>query len=237
LDCAFSIRYYLGFLGLGQDCDWWLRGIPQDFRVYAPHDRFIAQSTVFLNSMRKKVISLHEKLYNGDIERLRTPERVARLEVERVVALCLDATDLKSVLEVGIGSGLFAEAFVQHGLEVAGVDVNPQMIVAARRFVPKGDFREATAEVLPYPDDSFDLVFFGLVLHESDEQLKVLQEARRVSRHRIRILEWPYQEGEFGPPLAHRLKPTEIADMVKMIDFTHLENIPLTHLVLYRLTV
>jgi len=187
--------------------------------------------------MRKKVISLHKKLYDGDIERLRTPERVARLEVERVVALCLEAAHLKSVLDVGVGSGLFADPFVQHGLEVAGVDVSPEMIVAARRFVPRGDFREATAEVLPYPDDSFDLVFFGLVLHESDEKLKVLQEARRVSRHRICILEWPYQEGEFSPPVVHRLNPTEITDLTRQIGFTHLESIPFAHLVLYRLTV
>lgn len=180
---------------------------------------------------------MHEKLYDGGIDRLRAPERVARLEVECVVDLCLEAADLKSVLDVGVGSGLFSEAFVQHGLEVAGVDVNPEMIVAAKQFVPKGDFRESTAEALLYPDASFDLVFFGLVLHESDEPFKVMQEAWRVSRQRICILEWPDQEGEFGPPLAHRLNPTEIANMARQIGFTHLERIPLTHLVLYRLTV
>jgi ubiquinone/menaquinone biosynthesis C-methylase UbiE len=180
---------------------------------------------------------MHEKLYDGIVERLRAPERVARLEVERVVALCLEAVELKSVLDVGVGSGLFAEAFVRHGLEVAGVDVKPEMIVAAKQFVPKGDFRESTAEVLPYHDASFDLVFFGLLLHESDEPLKVLQEAKRVSRQRICILEWPYQDGEFGPPLAHRLKPTEIADLARQAGFAHLESIPLTHLVLYRLLI
>jgi ubiquinone/menaquinone biosynthesis C-methylase UbiE len=180
---------------------------------------------------------MHEKLYDGGIDRLRAPDRVARLEVERVVALCLEAANLECLLDVGVGSGLFAEAFAQHGLEVAGVDVNPEMIVAAKQFVPKGDFRESTAEALPYPDTSFDIVFFGLLLHESDEPLKVLQEAKRVSRQRICILEWPYHEGEFGPPLAHRLKPTEIADLARQAGFVHLESIPLTHLVLYRLTV
>ncbi len=180
---------------------------------------------------------MHEKLYDGSVDRLRAPERVARLEVDRVVALCLESVDLKSVLDVGVGSGLFAEAFVQHGLEVAGVDVNPEMIVAAKRFVPKGDFRESTAEALPYPNASFDLVFFGLLLHESDEPLKVLQEAGRVSCQRICILEWPYQEEEFGPPLAHRLNLTQIADLAQNAGFAHLESIPLAYLVLYRLTV
>ncbi len=85
---------------------------------------------------------MHEKLYYGGVERLRGPERVARLEVDRVATLSLEGGDLKRVLDVGVGSGLFAEEFSQRGLEVVGVDVNPEMIVAAKRFVPKGDFRE-----------------------------------------------------------------------------------------------
>jgi ubiquinone/menaquinone biosynthesis C-methylase UbiE len=180
---------------------------------------------------------MNEKLYDGTVERLRSPDRVARLEVERVVALCLEDADLKTVLDVGVGSGLFSEAFSKQGLEVSGVDVKPEMITAARQFVPKGDFRESTAEELPYPDASFDLVFFGLVLHESDEPLKVLQEARRVSRQRVCILEWPYQEGEFGPPLAHRLNPTEIANLARQAGYENLESIPLTQLAFYRLSV
>jgi ubiquinone/menaquinone biosynthesis C-methylase UbiE len=178
---------------------------------------------------------MHEKLYDGGIDRLRAPERVARLEVERVVTLSLEDADIRSALDVGVGSGLFAEAFSQHRLEVAGVDVNPEMIVAAKQFVPKGDFRESTAEALPYPNASYDLVFLGLVLHESEEQLKVLQEARRVSRQRVCILEWPYQEGEFGPPLAHRLNPIEVINLAQQAHFTHLETLPLTNVVLYRL--
>ncbi|HSB67612.1 MAG TPA: class I SAM-dependent methyltransferase [Anaerolineales bacterium] len=180
---------------------------------------------------------MHEKIYKGGIERLRAPERVARLEVGKVISLCLEGGDLKSVLDVGVGSGFFSEGFAQHGLVVAGVDVKPEMIVAAKQFVPKGQFHESTAEALPYPDASFDLVFFGLLLHESDEPLKVLQEARRVSRQRICILEWRYQEEEFGPPLEHRLSLAQIADLVQKAGFAHLESIPLTYLVLYRLTI
>ncbi len=180
---------------------------------------------------------MHEKQFDGGIERLRAPERVARLEVERVTSLCLESGDFKTVLDVGIGSGLFAEAFCRRGLEVAGVDINPQMIAAARQYVPQGEFREATAEALPYLDASFDLVFYGLVLHESDELLKVLQEARRVSRQRVCILEWFYREETFGPPLAHRLNPTDIAELSRQVGFTHLESIPLTHLAFYRLVV
>jgi ubiquinone/menaquinone biosynthesis C-methylase UbiE len=179
---------------------------------------------------------MHEKQFDGSIERLRSPERVRRLEVERVAGLCLESGDFKTVLDVGVGSGLFAEAFYRHGLEVAGVDVNPIMLPAARQFVPQGNFHEANAEALPFPDTTFDLVFLGLVLHESDEPLKALQEARRVARKRVCILEWPFRPSEFGPPLAYRLKSEDLAAMAQPAGFTQQENIPLTHLTLYRLS-
>jgi ubiquinone/menaquinone biosynthesis C-methylase UbiE len=176
---------------------------------------------------------MHEKRFDGEIERLRAPERVRRLEVERVVSLCLDEAGLDNMLDIGSGSGLFAEAFSRQGLQVSGVDVNPAMLAAAREFVPLGDFREGIAEALPYPDASFDLVFLGLVLHESDEPLKVLQEARRVCRKRVCTLEWPYRDEEFGPPLAHRLAPTQIKELALQAGFDNMESYTLENLVLY----
>jgi ubiquinone/menaquinone biosynthesis C-methylase UbiE len=180
---------------------------------------------------------MHEKQFDGSIERLRSPERVARLEVEHVAGLCLEAGNFKTVLDVGVGSGLFAEAFYRRGLKVSGVDINPHMLPAAKQFVPRGNFQEASAELLPFPDVTFDLVFMGLVLHESDEPLKALQEARRVVCKRVCILEWPYLQSEFGPPLAHRLNSADITDMAQQAGFTHLENIQLTHLSFYRLSI
>jgi SAM-dependent methyltransferase len=180
---------------------------------------------------------MHEKRFDGDIDRLRTPERVERLEVERVVGICLEDGGFACLLDVGTGSGLFAESFSQHGLQVAGVDVNPEMLVAARRFVPKGDFREGTAETLPYLDGSFDVLFLGLVLHESDDPLQVLQEARRVARKRVCILEWPYRDQTFGPVLAHRLNPEDLTDLFQKSGFRKWKSTDLSDTVLYLLEV
>ncbi len=178
---------------------------------------------------------MHEKRFEGDIDRLRAPERVERLEVERVVDLCLENGKFHSILDIGTGSGLFAEAFSKRGLEVSGVDSNPEMLAAARQFVSKGNFQIGTAEVLSSPDGSFDLVFLGLVLHESDEPLKALTEARRVARQRVGILEWPYQDGAFGPPLAHRLKPEDLANLFQKAGFRKWKVTDLSNTIFYRL--
>jgi SAM-dependent methyltransferase len=178
---------------------------------------------------------MHEKRFEGDISRLRSLERVERLEVERVVDLCLENGQADSFLDVGTGTGLFAEAFAGHGLTVAGVDVNPAMLASARRFVPKGDFRTGTAEALPYPDRSFDLVFLGLVLHESDEPLKTLKEALRVAWKRVGIQEWPYRDQSFGPPLAHRLNPEDLAVLFQKAGFRKWKMTDLADTVLFLL--
>jgi len=167
---------------------------------------------------------------------LRSPERLALLEIERVIDLCLAAFPAKSVLDIGTGTGLFAEGFVARGLRVTGIDVSPAMIEAARRLVPQARFRHASAEAVPFDDEAFDLAFMGLVLHEADDRLQALREVRRVACLGTAVLEWPFRQEEYGPPLAHRLKPGELETLAEDAGFTRIEALPLSHLILFHLT-
>jgi ubiquinone/menaquinone biosynthesis C-methylase UbiE len=178
---------------------------------------------------------MNEKIYNHKIESLRDPERLERLEVDRVVDLSLEGLPIKSMLDMGTGTGVFAESFAKRNCLVAGVDINADMINAAKQFVPTGDFKKGSAEKIPFDDQTFDLAFLGLVLHETDDLLKALAEARRVARKRIAILEWPYENSENGPPLAHRLKPELIQDAVKSFGIKKFMNFKVKERVLYRM--
>jgi ubiquinone/menaquinone biosynthesis C-methylase UbiE len=178
---------------------------------------------------------MHERRFPGSPGMLRSAMRVELLEVGRVVDLCLEAFAAESVLDVGTGTGLFAEAFAGRGLEIAGIDANPVMVEAARRLVPEGRFRHAPAEVIPHGTGTFDLVFMGLVLHETDDRRQALGEARRVARLGVAALEWPYEAEAYGPPLAHRLKPEEVETMAQEAGFGRFDRVPLAHTVLYRL--
>ena len=177
---------------------------------------------------------MHERRFH-DVGRLRTPERIKLLEVEQVVKLILENTNVKNVLDVGTGSGLFAEEFSRHGLEITGIDVNENMLEAARKHLPQGNFKYGLAEDIPLPDDSFDLVFLGVVLHETDDLNKALNEAKRVSKQRVAILEWPYTEGVYGPPLEHRIKPELLDSLIKECGFKEYEKIPLKNIELHLL--
>jgi ubiquinone/menaquinone biosynthesis C-methylase UbiE len=181
------------------------------------------------------VQSANERVYNNGIDRLRSAERRERLEIDRVIQVCSQGGTLASLLDIGTGSGLFAEAFGKAGVEIAGVDINPEMIEAARRHLPGGKFAVASAEKLPFADASFDATFFGVVFHEVDDYAKALQEAFRVSRHSTFVLEWQHKQEESGPPLEHRLKEDFLKELSSSAGYQSFEAIPLTTLILYRL--
>jgi ubiquinone/menaquinone biosynthesis C-methylase UbiE len=186
--------------------------------------------------MRKDGQHDHERRFHGGADRLRAPERVALLETETVTRLCVEGIEAFSVLDIGTGTGIFAEAFTARSLRVTGIDPDPDLLAIARVQVPSAAFREGVAEKLPCDDESFDLVFLGHVLHETDDPVGALVEARRVSRKRVAILEWPYRKEEMGPPLAHRLEPSRIIELANLAGFQKVEKIELQHMDFYRLT-
>jgi ubiquinone/menaquinone biosynthesis C-methylase UbiE len=148
----------------------------------------------------------------------------------------MEGLNAENVLDVGSGTGIFAEAFSLRGLDVAGVDTNVELLNVARSRVPLAQFQEGSAEALPYRDDSFDLVFLGHLLHETDDPLAALKEARRVARGRVMVLEWPYRAEDQGPPLKHRLSPVVVAHLGRHAGFQSIESLTLDHMDLYRLT-
>ena len=175
--------------------------------------------------------------FHGEPERLRSNKRLALLEVDRVVKLSIEGLGLGRMLDVGTGTGIFAEAFLANGFAVVGIDANSAMLEVAKRFVPEAEFMQARAEAIPYGDREFDLSFLGLLLHETDDQVQALREARRVSKSRVVVLEWPYVNDGHEPPLERRLSVARILDIAKRAGLEHVEHQGLSHTDLYRMAV
>ncbi|NQT25376.1 class I SAM-dependent methyltransferase [candidate division KSB1 bacterium] len=181
--------------------------------------------------------STNEKTYVGSIERLRRPERVALIQPETAVAACVKELDIQSVLDVGTGTGLLAEHFVKLGIDVTGVDRNPEYLKEARKLIPAANFQLGNMDQLEFDPDSFDLVFMGQVFHETNHHEKVLADCNRIARKLVCILEWPYQIEENGPPLEHRLQTDDILKWAEQIGFSKIRSINQTHMILYSLEV
>ena len=179
----------------------------------------------------------NERRFRGKPSSLRSNERLALLEVDRVVTLSIEGLELGRILDVGTGTGIFAEAFVAEGFEVTGIDANDVMLEEARRLVPEAEFRQARAEAIPYGDGEFDLSFLGLLLHETDDPVQALREARRVSRSRVVVFEWPSVHDGHNPPLERRLSVERVLDIAKRAGLEHVDHHRLTHTDLYRMAV
>jgi ubiquinone/menaquinone biosynthesis C-methylase UbiE len=158
----------------------------------------------------KPDIDMTEERKCHSLDKLRSPGRLALLETDRVVELSLAGLSPRTMLDIGTGTGLFAEAFTERGLRATGVDEQHIMLTRARQLVAGAKFCRAAAESLPFADEAFDLAFLGHVLHESESPERALLEARRVSRMRVVVLEWPLLRENQGPPLHFRLNPPHV---------------------------
>lgn len=85
------------------------------------------------------------------------------------------------VLDVGCNSGEFMKILRDgKGCDVVGVDISTNALKLARK--KKLKVYNATAEKLPFPDQSFDAVIMREVLVHIHEPVKALKEIRRVLR-------------------------------------------------------
>ena len=88
------------------------------------------------------------------------------------------------VLEVGVGMGADYERWLKAGAIATGIDLTTASLDQARRRCElsglKPDLYEADAEHLPFPDESFDVVYSYGVMHHSPSTEQCLQEAWRV---------------------------------------------------------
>jgi ubiquinone/menaquinone biosynthesis C-methylase UbiE len=181
---------------------------------------------------------MHERRFHREPATLRDPSRLRLLEADRVITLALQGLHRpKTALDVGTGSGIFAEILVHRGLQVSGVDANPEMLSLARSFVPTAVFKEGSAEKLPFEDGAFDLTFMGLLVHETDQPAEALHESHRVTTQRLAVLEWAYRPEPFGPPRGDRLPASKLKSLSGEAGFSIFQVYRLQKLVLYLLDI
>ena len=96
------------------------------------------------------------------------------------------------VLDVGTGQGDMPLAFAERGWNTTGLDINPDVLLVARRKTAAQPLVEIVAgdgRSLPFDDDSFDVAHASLFVHHfaPAEAVAVLVELRRVARRGVVI--------------------------------------------------
>ena len=113
------------------------------------------------------------------------------------------------VLDIACGTGVLARTMLRRvtpGGSVAGVDANPGMLEVAKHVTPDIEWKEATAESLPFADDAFDAVVsqFGLMFFTDREQ--AVREMRRVLKHSGRAAVAVWADLESNPAYAREVE-------------------------------
>lgn len=90
----------------------------------------------------------------------------------------------KKILEIGVGVGTDHLQWARAGAHCYGVDLTEAAIeitsVRLSLYGLKSDLQRVDAEILPYADDTFDLVYSWGVIHHSTDPELIVREIRRV---------------------------------------------------------
>ena len=89
--------------------------------------------------------------------------------------------DAQGVLEVGCGTGAILHELVTPA-SLHGLDINPSSLKECRVHAPKALLVEGNALSLPYPNESFDIVYCHFLLLWVRDPLQALLEMKRVTK-------------------------------------------------------
>jgi ubiquinone/menaquinone biosynthesis C-methylase UbiE len=103
----------------------------------------------------------------------------------------------RELLEIGVGSGIDHLQWARAGAHCHGIDITAEAIEqTSARLAAEGltsDLRLGDAEVLPFPDASFDVVYSWGVIHHADHPQRVIGEVHRVLRPGGRFIGMLYE--------------------------------------------
>lgn len=154
--------------------------------------------------------------------------------IDRLVAI----SDEDRVLEVGCGQGHLTKALAARGVDIVGVDANPQAVEVA----DTGLVRHMYAEQLEFEDDSFDVIVSVHAIEHIPPLEEALAEMARVLAPRGRaVFIYPAEpvQGLFAIPTSiilhgtpfkarkvhcHRLWPAKLRELFEPLGMVEVAN-------------
>ena len=110
------------------------------------------------------------------------PSYVWRAGQERRLDIVRQHVPLENrrILDVGCGIGMYTQAFLQHAPHVYGIEIELERAIEALPHA--AGVAQAAGEAIPFPSDTFDIVFSHEVLEHVADDRQCVREAVRVAR-------------------------------------------------------
>jgi len=93
----------------------------------------------------------------------------------------------RSLLEVGSGTGHFADLWADAGLDATGIDMAPDRVAFSRHCRPTFPVIRGDAVALPFRERTFDIVALITTLEFISSPATALEEAARVARRGLLV--------------------------------------------------
>jgi ubiquinone/menaquinone biosynthesis C-methylase UbiE len=160
------------------------------------------------------------------IEILNNPKRLEIMDIQKVCSHFNLQNDM-TLVDIGTGTGLFAEAFLKilPELRCYALDIKHEMIDWIK------DNRETykTGRLLPLlmdesktplGDNIADFVFMITLHHELEEPVELMKECSRILKPdgKLLIADWTKDAAD-GPPRHHRIEPSVAISHLEMAGF------------------
>ncbi len=160
-----------------------------------PNDPIIARDRERLAAVRAARAAAAQNYFRrhaAEWDRIRKLH-VAEVAVEEAICTALDGAPIRSLLDLGTGTGRMLELFaakIERGL---GLDLSLDMLALAREHLDRAGLKNCSVRYgdiydLALPRDSFDVVIIHQVLHFLDDSGRAIREAARVLRPGGRLL-------------------------------------------------
>jgi ubiquinone/menaquinone biosynthesis C-methylase UbiE len=95
----------------------------------------------------------------------------------------LDINSHERILDLGCGTGTLIQRLLQLApeIKIVGIDPSAEMLNVARQKLPKSvKLRVGSADSIPFPNESFDLIISTNAFHYFRNPSQAIQEAKRV---------------------------------------------------------
>jgi ubiquinone/menaquinone biosynthesis C-methylase UbiE/DNA-binding MarR family transcriptional regulator len=159
------------------------------------HDEALTRDLARLESIRNQRVELAARYFSSNAanwEKLRSLH-IREEDVETAMQGILGSNRVKTLVDLGTGTGRMLELFSGQSDQAIGIDTSREMITIARAKLEKHGRRHAQVRqgdlyALPFANASTDLVIIHQVLHYLDDPARALIEARRVMHPNGRLL-------------------------------------------------
>jgi SAM-dependent methyltransferase len=96
------------------------------------------------------------------------------------------------LLDAGCGAGMAMQLAAELGADVAGIDASAGLLEVARDRLPNARLENGDLEILPFEDDSFDVVTGFNAFQFAADPVAALKEARRVTKPggKVFVMTW-----------------------------------------------